>query len=188
MLVSLKDILNPDILISINNSNTDNNFLKIKESAKDSKIEELTIYYLPQDVVAFTLDHQPKRNSTFFQQLSCYVNKSEPGINKGCDLILVWIKDNKLHALVFDLKSDKPRKEDTQTQLNNSELFLRYLLNLVKLHKDKNIDGLNIKKAIVRTTERVTKTVTYQRNNDKNYFEFYVEGQKKQSVSFKELI
>lgn len=86
-------------------------------------------------------------------------------MNKGCDLIILWQDGEQSNALVFDLKSDKPKPEATQKQLNNSELFLKYILTMVNLHYGVATDTVQINKAIGTTDSRaVRKGATYRPN------------------------
>ena len=153
MLAAMKEVINTDVVIE---SDTIKKELLLKEESADSKIKKLYITNMPEKALAFTLDHQPGGNANrWFKQLSPYVDVgNDKGINKGCDLIVLWQDNEQYFALVFDLKSDKPRLEATQKQLNNSELFLKYLLSMVSLHYDIPTDPIEIKKAIGTTDRR----------------------------------
>lgn len=164
MLAAMKEIINPDVVIE---SDVVKRELLLKEDGADSKIKKLYITNLPENSFAFTLDHQPGGNANrWFKQLSPYVDVSnDQGVNKGCDLIILWQEGERPYALVFDLKSDKPKPEATQKQLNNSELFLKYLLAMVNVHYGIETDALQIKKAIGTTDSRaVRKGATYRPN------------------------
>ncbi len=154
MLDSLKKIINPDVVIDIA---TGEGTLAIKEDGTDSKIKKLTITALPDKAFAFTLDHQPGGSANrIFQQLSCYVDvTNDSGVNKGCDLVVI-APDNAENytVLVFDLKSDKPRKEATEKQLTNSELYVKYLISMVETHYGKFANEIHFKRSIVTTDLR----------------------------------
>lgn len=163
MLAAMKEIINPDVVL---NYDTAKKQLKLKEDGADSKVAELYIEHIPENALAFTLDYQPKRDKQKYKQLSLYVNSTNNmGVNKGCDLIIVWQEAEQKRALVFDLKSDRLKPQDNQKQLDNSELFLKYLLSMTALHYGINVEGLEIDKAIVTTNARnVRKRTTYQPN------------------------
>ncbi|MGL5108879.1 MAG: hypothetical protein ACRC7J_07365 [Vibrio ordalii] len=163
MLVAMKEIINPDVVI---NYDTAKKQLKLKEDGADSKVATLYIEHIPADALAFTLDYQPSRDKQKFKQLSLYVNSTnDVGANKGCDLIILWQDAEQKRALVFDLKSDSPKPLATQKQLDNSELFLKYLLSMAAVHYGIDLDGIEIDKAIVTTNARnVRKRSTYQPN------------------------
>ncbi|MBP2848363.1 hypothetical protein [Dickeya oryzae] len=164
MLAAIKEIINPEVVI---NQDIDNNELILKEDGADSKISKLYITNIPSDSFAFTLDHQPGGSTNrWFKQLSPYVAAgNDKGINKGCDLIVLWHKDNAYTALVFDLKSDKPKVDATQKQLDNSELYLKYLLSMIAIHYGIATDSVVIKKAIVTTDNHtIRKRATYRPN------------------------
>jgi hypothetical protein len=165
MLAAMKEIINPDVVI---NYDTANKQLKLKEDGADSKVAELYIEHMPHNALAFTLDYQPKKDKQKYKQLSLYVNSTnDVGVNKGCDLIILWQDAEQKRALVFDLKSDSPKPSATQKQLDNSELFLKYLLSMAEVHYGINTDGIEIEKAIVTTNARNgRKRATYQPNAD----------------------
>lgn len=123
MLAAMREIINPDVVI---NSDSAKKQLKLKEDGADSKVAELYIEHIPENALAFTLGYQPQKDKQKFKQLSLYVNSTnDVGMNKGCDLIILWQDTKQKRALVFDLKSDKPKPQVTQKQLDNSELFLK---------------------------------------------------------------
>jgi len=164
MLDELKEVINPDIIIPYDDTNRR---LLIKEDGADSKLKKLYIDYVPVNSLAFTLDHQPGGHENLrFKQLSSYVNiANNKGVNKGCDLVIVW-KDEELeqiNVLIFDLKSDKPKASETKKQLNNSEVFVKYLLEMTAVHYSLNLGKVKFKQAIATTDSRaLRKGVTYR--------------------------
>lgn len=193
MLVAMKEIINPDVVI---NYDTAKKQLKLKEDGADSKVAELYIEHIPADALAFTLDYQPKKDKQKYKQLSLYVNSTNDiGINKGCDLIILWQDAERKRALVFDLKSDKPKPQATQKQLDNSALFLQYLLSMAEVHYGIDANGIEIDKAIVTTNARnVRKRTTYQPNADTAQIGNYkvesvvANASRTASISFRQLI
>lgn len=165
MLAAMKEIINPDVVIHYDTAKKQ---LKLKEDGADSKVAELYIEHIPENALAFTLDYQPKRNKQKFKQLSLYINSTnDMGVNKGCDLIILWQDTEQKRALVFDLKSDRLKPKDNQKQLDNSELFLKYLLSMAEVHYGIDANGIEIDKAIVTTNARnVRKRTTYQPNDE----------------------
>ncbi len=153
MFNAIKEIINPDVVLSIA---TGDQILTIKEQAADSKVKKLHIKNIPPNAFAFTLDYQPgSRENRRYQQLSCYVDISNKmGINKGCDLILLIPKETQCIVLIFDLKSKKLKKGDTEKQLSNSELYVRYLMTMVKSHYGCDINSVKYKRAVVTTAGR----------------------------------
>ncbi|WP_339067144.1 hypothetical protein [Teredinibacter turnerae] len=164
MLTAIKEIINPDVVIDRDKATKE---LMLKEDGPDSKISKLYITNIPDNAFAFTLDHQPGgKDNRWFQQLSPYVDKgNDKGVNKGCDLIVLWQEANAHIALIFDLKSDKPKVKATQKQLDNSELYLKYVLSMIATHYGIATEGLVIKKAIATTDNRaIRKSATYRPN------------------------
>jgi hypothetical protein len=168
MLNSIKNIVNPDVVLNIA---TGNNELLLKESSTGSKIKKLHIKQVPANAFAFTLDHQPGGAANrWFKQLSCYVDsRNNKGVNRGCDLVLVIPKEIETIILVFDLKSKKPKHKDTKKQLINSELYVRYLVSLIREYYKIDTSHIFYKKAIVTTAEKrgIPKVMTYRPNERK---------------------
>ncbi len=165
MLIKLQDVILPEILINISFTEDDpsEGELILKESAPDSKINKLHITGLPEQSLAFTLDHGTHKDSKCFKQLSCYLNPASEKINKSCDLVIVMAAKNTWKVLILDLKSDKPRLKKTETQLLNSELYVQYLLSLLKYHYDQDISDVIFQRTIVTTT-RPQKNSVYKPN------------------------
>lgn len=165
MLAAMKEIINPDVVIHYDTANKQ---LKLKEDGADSKVATLYIEHIPDNALAFTLDYQPKKDKQKYKQLSLYVKSTNGvGVNQGCDLIILWQDTEQKRALVFDLKSDRLKPKDNQTQLDNSELFLKYLLSMAEVHYGIDANGMEIDKAIVTTNARnLRKRTTYQPNAD----------------------
>lgn len=163
MLAAMREIINPDVAI---NYDTAKKQLKLKEDGADSNVAELYIEHIPDNALAFTLDYQPRKDKQKYKQLSLYVKSTnDVGVNKGCDLIILWQDTEQKRALVFDLKSDRLKPKDNQKQLDNSELFLKYLLSMAEVHYGIEVGGIEIDKAIVTTNVRnVRKRTTYQPN------------------------
>lgn len=165
---TIKKIINPDTTIDIC---TGDQTLTIKENERQAKIQKLIIRDIPEDSFAFTLDYKPGQHKRCFEQLSCYVNKATKKINKGCDLVLIFPQDsNKIKILIFDLKSDKPKREETKIQLLNSELYVNYLLSMVeKLYNISiNKDDIQFQHTIVVSAERNPSKRSTYRPNEQN--------------------
>ena len=176
MLAAIKEIINPEVVLEIA---TGDSQLILKESGNDSKVKKLFIESVPEGSFAFTLDHQPSgRNNRMYKQLSCYVDISnKKNINKGCDLILFVPQESNYTILIFDLKSKKPNMTDTEKQLLNSELFVRYLMTLIQEHYEVDTNCVNYKRSIVTTSMKngVPKSITYRPNEKQRGLEsFYV--------------
>lgn len=165
MLSAFKEVINPKVILNIV---AKDKLLTIKENSSSSKIKKLHIKDVPENAFAFTLDYQVSgKDQRWYKQLSCYVNISnDKGVNKGCDLILLIPEMNKnFKVLIFDLKSDKPRIKDTEKQLINSELYVRYLISMVHAHYNVDINDVKYKKTIVTTDKNsIRKSATYRPN------------------------
>lgn len=153
MLNKLTDIINPLVMIQIQ-TNENNSSLIFKEESPNSKISELTITGIPDDSIAFTLDYSNGNSNRDFIKLSPYINpKNDIGVNASCDLVILTEdkeKNGKINAVVIDLKSDKNVTESIQ--INNSILFINYLLELLKYHYNLNVKSDYYKRIIKTST------------------------------------
>jgi hypothetical protein len=137
MLENITNILNKDVILPLSNSaNPDSSFVILQEDGEFSEIKELTVKEIPDDSIAFTLDFSNKKKAkgkgAVFSQLSPYFDKANAdGINKSCDLIIISRKEEKFCVLIFDQKSKKPDIDESFLQLENSRIFILYMINLI---------------------------------------------------------
>lgn len=171
MLERFVEILNKDVLFKMSATATpDSSVLVICEDGNFSEIKELTIEKIPDDSIAFTLDFSNKKNAkgngTLFSQLSPYFDKGNgDGVNKSCDLVLMTRNSNKFTILMFDQKSKKPDIDASFLQLENSRLFISYMIDIVSLIYKVDInEGDLVFKRVIGTT-RVVKTGVNVANN-----------------------
>ena len=172
MLEMIVDILNKDVLFDVSATTTpDSSVLVVREDGEFSEIKELTIKEIPDDSIAFTLDFSSKKNAkengALFSQLSPYFDKSNgDGINKSCDLVLITRVGDKFTVLIFDQKSKKPDIDSSFLQLENSRIFISYMINIISLVYKDNIDeGKIVFKRVIGTT-RVVKTGVNAANHE----------------------
>ena len=166
LIKKITEIINSDVILK---PCTENQTLTIKEDAPQSKIKKLFINGVPENAIAFTLDYKTRRNPRCFEQLSCYFNKTSEIINKGCDLILIAPQtDSQWKILIFDLKSDRLKVKETNEQLLNSELFILYLLLILKEYYKIEISNPEFRKTVGTTNERYPdKSTSYRPNSNK---------------------
>ncbi|EHT7726322.1 TPA: hypothetical protein ACIX09_004499 [Escherichia coli] len=164
MLEQFFDILNKDVLFDLSKTRTpDSSKLIIHEDGELSEIKELEIKEIPDDSIAFTLDFSSKRNvkknDVLFSQLSPYFDKGNGyGVNKSCDLVLISRNGDKFTILIFDQKSKKPDIDSSFIQLENSRLFISYMVDIISLFYDVNVNKEDITFKRVIGTTRVVKT------------------------------
>ncbi|MEI7381632.1 hypothetical protein [Pectobacterium versatile] len=164
MLENIIEILNKDVILPLSNSATpDSSFVIVQEEGVYSEIKELTIKKIPDDSIAFTLDFSSKKSKkdkgAVFSQLSPYFDKANAdGINKSCDLIIITRKNDKFIVLIFDQKSKKPDIDESFLQLENSRIFILYIINIISTIYKVVIKEENINFHRVIGTTRVTKT------------------------------
>ncbi|MDD2661826.1 MAG: hypothetical protein PHY54_19440 [Methylococcales bacterium] len=166
MLTAFRDMILPAVRVDFSIAD---GILILKESASDSKVKKLYIQGIPEHTFAFTLDYQPAQHARCFKQLSCYVDPANgKGINKGCDLVVVTYKNDKWQILVLDMKSDKPNISETGTQLLNSELYVRYIVSMLKHHYEIDTSVINYQRTMVTTgTRGIRKEAIYKPNDAK---------------------
>lgn len=138
MLRALNSIILPDAVLPLAKMANGQGLLVLKEDDESSKIRKLKILDVPENSFAFTLDHKVGsrgRKAPCFKQLSSYFHpENDAGINKGCDLVLFTQFRDVWYVLVLDMKSDKPNRDGTTRQLQNSELFVKYVCSLIKAY------------------------------------------------------
>ncbi|GLR29252.1 hypothetical protein ACPESL_03160 [Psychrobacter pocilloporae] len=179
MISTLEEIIDPNSRVDIIGEHS--NYLILKEKSKESKISKLVIKNIPSNCFAFTLDCADKVKGKSYSQLSSYLNDSnDKGINKSCDLVIMYFKeDMKLVEVdLIDLKSDKIKPQRCESQLNNSELFIRYLLDIIRFHYSIDLTpkvrktiiftGRPKKVPVYRGGEKYTKPLVYLPLTEKN--------------------
>lgn len=172
MIESIKDILNKDIILNLSRSAIkDSSSIILQEEGEYSEIKELTVKEIPDDSIAFTLDFASKKstkgNNANFSQLSPYFDKSNPdGLNKTCDLIIITRKDDSFSVLIFDQKSKKPDIQDSFLQLENSRLFILYIIKVITTLYKVDVKEENIHYHRVIGTTRVIKNSVNASNLD----------------------
>lgn len=138
MLRALSSIIFPDVVLSVAGTTAGQGVLIIKEDDDASKIKKLKIMGVAEKSFAFTLDHKVSKadkKTPCFKQLSSYFHpENDVGINKGCDLVLFTQFRDVWYALVLDMKSDRPDRVATERQLQNSELFVKYVCSLANAY------------------------------------------------------
>ncbi len=138
-------------------------FIKIKEDAPDSKLKAITIdKFEPQDkTFAFSLDLKK------VNKISYYINREN--FNKGCDGIIFLLRNNNLFILLCELKSDRPKKRDFENQLKNSEAFVYYLLKAIDIFDDIQIPQKQIIIKGLLFDTRTNKGNAYIKNKPTTY-------------------
>lgn len=163
----LMQIINPDVVLPIVDNNGQNELI-VKETDASSKISKLTVKGISNNAFAFSLDFVADRNDprrSCFKQLSAYLHpENNQGINKGCDAVLFTEHKNKYYILILDIKSDRPNKAATEKQLDNSELFIKYLVMLLRNNGlSQDLASFIIQKTF--TTTRIIKGRSHTSNN-----------------------
>lgn len=129
----ISQLLRPQLFFSISPTGE----LNIKELDPSAILKNLRIERVPITGSAFTLDYTPdaalkKSLGKAFSQLSCFIAGNHSLANKSCDLVLFSGSSGELDVILADLKSRSPTKSECVKQLRNSELFVDYLLSLLR--------------------------------------------------------
>lgn len=140
--LAISKIVDSRVVIAVT-SKADGCEVILKENDDGSAINELKITGVPDSSFAFTLDFnevskKKGKPSRLFKQLSSYISSSNgDGVNKSCDLVIISPEEHvdgfKLNVLVLDLKSERGGAKG-EVQVENSILFINYLLSLAKHH------------------------------------------------------
>ncbi|HHT00067.1 MAG TPA: hypothetical protein ENK73_04330 [Thiomicrospira sp.] len=164
---ALRKIINPDVVLDSTIQENGLRIIRVKEESPESKIKKLIITHVPENCFAFTLDHLTSKTDQkrlCFQQLSCYFNKSnQEGINRSCDVVLFSEYKRAYYFLMLDLKSYKIKRKEYELQLDNSELFVRYINSLIGAYYSSSLpesQTIKCQKTFVTTNKR--KNSVYQ--------------------------
>lgn len=185
---ALTQIISPKVVLPIQKDQS-KCFLVVEETGTDSKIKRLIITDLEENSFAFTLDHK----APCFKQLSAYFNSTnEDGINKSCDLVLFTQFKASWYVLILELKSNAPKLEPLQLQLQNSELFIRYIGTLIQAYYPQcniKLDTMTYQKTFITTRQRPGPV----KQNNKPSFDYLpvavqVDGHQKATVRIGKLL
>jgi len=155
---NLEKIINKRVIIPVIRTQSAS-FIDLNENDQASKIKELRIVDIPDNSIAFTLDFNDTTTrkggeARTFKKLSAYLSpENSDGINKSCDLVIVTSTENKkkLKVIVLDLKSDKAGSRG-EMQVENSVLFIKYLLSLLDFHYNENYEDVVFFKRLITTS------------------------------------
>ncbi|MDM6891735.1 hypothetical protein QUG40_24295, partial [Enterobacter cloacae] len=149
-------LLSDKVCVAINKRYANPPFLVVVEDGLKSAIKKLFLFDLPQNSYAISLDISSNKmdedEKIQFSRLNHYLDKANNlGINKRCDLVLFTEESGVENVYIFDLKSSDPDPEDVCMQLVNSEIYIKYILELAKFFKNKNISGISFFKVVGTT-------------------------------------
>ncbi|WP_368226041.1 hypothetical protein [Aeromonas sp. R1-1] len=173
-------------------------FLRLSESSPGSKVQSVDILEIPDDSLAFTLDHD-EPNDRSFKKLSSYFNPENGiGINKSCDLVVFTLREvvdidevskkAKADILIADLKSDTLSIRG-EIQIENSILFVNYLIQLCKYYYHLDISPNFIRRII--TTQAIKSPIGRDRNINRGQLRavpITVDKQKKCAIRYSRII
>ncbi|HDU8042931.1 TPA: hypothetical protein RGJ92_004155 [Cronobacter sakazakii] len=164
MINSVSSLFSDKVCIAINKRLKHPPYLVLVEDGRLSAIKKLFLLDLPINSYAISLDilcNKFNENEKIqFSRLNHYLDKANStGINKRCDLVLFTENNGNESVYIFDLKSADPDPEDVCMQLMNSEIYIKYILELAKFFNKKNISGISFFKVV--GTTRVRKQVSY---------------------------
>jgi len=167
---SIKKIIDPRVSIPVITLKDDCELI-LTESDPASHISKLIIKNIPDDSFAFTLDYNPTSDvdSRKFKKLSPYLCSSNNiGINKSCDLVIMTPKVTQempnLDVIVLDLKSSTTG-ERAKIQLENSILFIDYIINISDHFYGKEFKKIRFFKKLI-TTSVSKNTISVRQSSD----------------------
>ena len=122
MKIEMESLLRNEVVSKISPQRT----VVFTENSTKAKLKSLTIENLPVETVAFTLDYG-------IDGLSHLIDKNHKYANERCDFVLISRSHGKLKVILGDLKSTSPDMEHAEQQLKNSQLFVDYLLSILRV-------------------------------------------------------
>ena len=135
MIENIKAIINPTICINFDDIDKS---IKIKENGLQAKLKGIIIDKISNNFFAFKLD------SNICPNISPYINRTTPNINKGCDCILLYKKEERLFLFFIELKSNDYSKSEVKSQLIASQCFFVYIKELLDKFYNNIIDNITI--------------------------------------------
>jgi len=164
MIRSLANIFSDKVNVPIQAQDKGDLFLVVVEEGALSSIKRLFLQGLPSNSYAISLDVDSGALSDddkkAFSRINHYLDKSNSvGINKRCDLVLFTEGEGDGCVYIFDLKSSDPDPIDVCNQLSNSEIYIRYILELARFFYNEDVSRVSFFKVIATT--RVRKKVPY---------------------------
>lgn len=123
--------------------------------------------------VAFTLDKRVTDDKKNEIDMLAFLNKSTGDIRKKNDLIIICPKNNNqtldLTIFIVELKSDNPK--GAGSQILCGYIFVKYLLDIYKLHYDCNFDIKESYCGIISSSKYPNpRFVSTQQNKKYNFF------------------
>jgi hypothetical protein len=116
---TIKKIINSRLIGGIDIASAQ---LKIKETDRSSSLKEVIVHGL-NDVLFIKLDNKGIQNQ--------YLQENNTiGINKRCDALLFFEKNNLNNLVLCELKSTTPKAIEYEKQLVNSKLIFEYFIKL----------------------------------------------------------
>lgn len=125
--------------------------LLVKEDGVDAALKRLYVSWVPAGSYVIALDGVKfsvggKRHP--ISQFSLHFKKDCEGINKICDALFVHPVGCELNVSLVDLKSYSPSIPDAKKQLDNSEIFVKYISDLLGYHYGRRVG--NVSKRVVK--------------------------------------
>ncbi|HCA7358526.1 TPA: hypothetical protein MX306_004889 [Citrobacter freundii] len=157
-MISIDKIIDKRVSISVERKEQGSE-ITLLESDPGSSISKLVIKDVPDDTFAFTLDYNDPsiegKEGRIFRKLSPYLSSDNgDGINRSCDLVIVSQSEQQdgvsLNIIVLDLKSGNVGSRG-KSQLDNSILFLDYILSMCKFHYEDQINSVKYYKRLITT-------------------------------------
>jgi hypothetical protein len=131
----LEHLLNKDMIL-LYCSNTKTAFTFEEHQSTKAGLEHLTIKNIPANALIFSCDVKDKGITNQFINNSCQIK----GVNKGCDLVIIFEKESALYAVFGEMKSFEDNKVVYQPQLQNSYLLVDYLRRMINLFDNESIE------------------------------------------------
>ncbi|MDJ0511753.1 MAG: hypothetical protein QNJ64_21280 [Crocosphaera sp.] len=123
---NLKKVINQKYELLINNDNPNDSSIIITEKHPEAKLKRVEIKGFNSSLTyGFKLDLDNERICNYFAPNASI-------INKACDGIIFTQLNEQNYIFLCELKSQRLKEEECVLKYKNSELFLDYLLNILK--------------------------------------------------------
>ncbi len=126
--------------------------LILKEDDVSATLRSVVISEVNQNYLIFSPDkgaifnrRKSKTNTAFLSPLLCRDGGS--GLQKACDAILIKVEGESIFAAIIDLKSGVGK--NVKRQLENSECFLRFLVDIFNVRNGNNFKLVQAEKTVL---------------------------------------
>lgn len=147
MKTEINQLMHQDAILPRLDSDNSSVLIEETQNQDDYLLKELIITNLKADSVELKLDQRPsdQAKEEFGQRghsrLSRFVDDEKNKADRRCDIIIIEPKNSKdEYRIVFaEMKTTIKKVGDFKVQLLNSRVYVDYILELIRVHYDKEV-------------------------------------------------